>query len=189
MFKFIDIRPSDLDKIYEIRNQSQSGFQNSIDVAGGESQELAFPHETYTVGLSSLKSSDILTPEPIGIRVIEASKDNFNFIYDVNKTAGGSVPQMFHDRKFIKSYETAFSNILGSEMEQDNYTVRTVRIPAFYIDALWLHNPDNPEADKYLPVRTTHLFEKNKLYDKEGFFSILKNAASTYDLEDNMLGG
>jgi hypothetical protein len=190
MFKFIDIPKQDLNKIYEITEQSSHSQTKFLALEGGEAPKLTFPHETFTIGLSSLVNQQTINPQKTGIRVIEALRDSFNSIIDVNKGGeGGSQPQLFLDKKFIGDYEQAFGNIMDSGMEQENYAVRTLKVPALYVDALWLHDNDDESNDRYLPVRSMNLFENNRLYSKVEFFEILRKAAKNYNLDDPLLGG
>ncbi len=98
-------------------------------------------------------------------------------------------PQMLKDHDYIKDYESALDEIFASGMEEEDYEVRALRVPAIHVDAIWLHKETGANADLYIPVRTMGFFEKNMIYDKKTFFDILKEAAKDYDLSDDRLGG
>lgn len=189
MLSFSGIQNSDLDKINEIRKQSHE--VKSIRKLGlaPEKVKFSFPHETYNLGLSALMKSGDPKLTLTGLRVIETGDNNFNFIYDINKNTEEQGMQMFKDKNFIKAYENAFEMLTKADDANDDYTVRTLKVPALYIDALWLHNEKNDLDDKFLPVRSMSLFEDNQFYDKKKFFSILQDAAKDLDKDDELLGG
>ncbi|WP_090338565.1 hypothetical protein [Dyadobacter koreensis] len=190
MFKFIELPNSELAKISRIRRQSPTDTLQIHNLIGGEeSQDLSFPHATFTLGLDELKNIKSPVPHRTGTRVIETSSSKFNFIYDLNNTAEGSEPQMYQDKLFVKSYETAFKTILNQDTENQSIQVRTLRIPALHIDALWLHDAKSPAKDKFVPVRSQGLFNNNSFYNRKDFFSILKRTAIDYNIDDDLMGG
>jgi hypothetical protein len=193
MLKFEKINEADLGKIRAINAQEpRENLKSIINEKGGSPTSLVMPHSTYIVGLDDLKNQDEPKPKNSGMRVIGATENNFSKIYDLHSVAGGGAnePQMLTDQKFIKDYENAFGHILGSEMEHMNYEVRLLKIPSLYIEAQWLHSDSgNADTDLYIPVREMELFKKNKTYNQETFFKILKQAAKDYDLTDDKLGG
>src|SRR5258706_15144968 len=131
MFKFSTIPKQDMDKIRQM-NSGSAKAKNLNFADGAPVSTFTFPNETYSIGLSALKNAKDFKPILTGLRVFETAKDNFNYIYDLNKTEKGAEPHMFMDQKFLKDYENAFSNILGTEMEKENYEVRTLKVPALH---------------------------------------------------------
>lgn len=190
MFKFKTITPVDIQKIFAIKTQGLPGNAiKNLNELGGSKTDLAMPHDSYIIGLSSLKSTDDPVPTRSGMRVIDASNNDFNAIYSLTQVKGGTEPQMLKDQKYLKSYENAFSKILKLDIANENYEVRSLKIPALHVEALWLHKDADDNMDLYVPVRSMGLFEDKKTYDKNTFFSILKEAAKRIDLDDNAKGG
>lgn len=188
MLSFSNIAQSDLEQIYAIRDQGVKK-SSSLSLTGGSAQ-LSFPHETYTIGLDSLKKGK---PEFefTGVRIIETANDDFNLIYDVYKNTNKQGTQMFKDKKFITPYQKAFEKIASVDSKKKSYTVRTVTVPALYVNAIWLHDNADESNDQFLPVQSVlkkSLFDHTKLYSKEDFFAILKKAADTVG-EDPKMGG
>ena len=190
MFQFKKIKPSDLNKISPLKEGDQSTFFAMDDAAGGSDTSLTMPHDAYVIGLSSLLSEKEPVLKPAGTRIIEASENKFDWIYDLVPTNDTHTElQVVKDSDYIREYETAFDTILNSPMQDEGYEVRSVKIPALHVDALWLHKEGDDGADVYIPVKTMDLFTENKMYNKETFFGMLKDAAKGYDMNDELLGG
>lgn len=191
MFKFKTIKPVDAQKIFAIKTQGlQANAVRNLNEIGGSKTNLTMPHDSYIIGLSSLKLTDDPHPMASGMRVIDASDSGFNAIYNLTQVKGGGTePQMLKDQKYLKSYENAFSKILKLDIANENYEVRSLKIPALHVEALWLHKDDGDNMDIYVPVRSMGLFEDKKIYDKNAFFNILRGAAKGLDLDDNAKGG
>lgn len=188
MFKFKKLKPTDLDKIAAAKRNRRSIFE-AADLSGGQA-DMTMPHESYMIGLSSLKTASEPKAQSTGTRVIEASGDKFKGIYELISTSGPDTElQMINDKHYIEEYESAFENILDTPLEERGLEVRNVKIPALHVDALWLHDEKHPESDLYVPVKSMNLFIDNKVYDKKTFFEILQNAAKDYDTSDQLIGG
>ncbi|MET0637349.1 MAG: hypothetical protein ABWZ25_15065 [Chitinophagaceae bacterium] len=187
MFKFKEVDANDMEKISRIRNHQQ-GSDKSINILGvgpAAKSTFTFPHQLYTLGLADLEKPGLPAPVMTGTRVIEAIKNNFSFIYDLNETAEGSQPQMFKNKEFLVDYEQAFERILGSEMEEKEYEVRTLKVPALHVEALWLHKTDSPADDLYYPVRKMDdVFQPAVFYNAASFFSILRTLAVRNEPDD-----
>lgn len=194
MFKFVTIPQKELAKITQMKKGSE--FSKNLQMLGGSGPAtLTFPHQTYTLFLNDLLEKHF-KPSLTGIRVIEANDNTFNSIYDLNKTEKGSEPQMFMDKSYLQDYETAFGSIMGTKLEEENYEVRTLNVPALNIDALWLHNGQNEQEDKFLPVRTVGQALQNKIFNADDFQAALNKLAEQYRVDENdtdemkaMLGG
>lgn len=182
MLSFSGITRSDFRKILGIRNEDDNLEQKMLD--GGTNFGLA--HETFATDISSLREPGIPLPERTGLRVIEVDDNAFSFIYDIHE---GSGTQMFRDEAFSADYEQAFEIIAESDRPEFNYTVQTLRIPALYIDALWLHVKGHPSRDKFIPVLSIPGLEKHRVYDRNGFFSIVRDAAQNVVPGDELSGG
>lgn len=193
MFKFTTIPGKDLEKIRLMKGGSQ--ISRDFEMTGGQvASTFTFPHETYTLTTKDLKNTGSFKPVLSGMRVIEAGNDNFNTIYDLNKTETGSEPHQFMDKHFLKEYEAAFNSILGTQMEEDNYEVRTLKVPSLHIEALWLHKADHPDEDQFLPVRMVGKPLENRLYSQAAFLEALSVIDDRYEAGSNpentdMLGG
>ncbi len=193
MFKFTKIPGEELDKLREIR---QGNTLRTFDLIGGQAPTtFTFPHDSYTLDVSNLFRFKVdFKPFFSGKRVIEATADHFRNIYDLNKTEEGLEPQIYMDNNFLKTYEWAFNQILGSSMEDENYEVRILKIPALHQEALWLHNGKNPDDDKFLPVKKVRWETNVEILSKEDFLKILTElnnmSGGSQDNEiDGMLGG
>lgn len=194
MFKFVTIPQKELARLKQMKKGSE--FSKSLEMLGGSGpSKFTFPHKTYTVYLNDLLEKHF-KPALTGIRVIEANNNTFNSIYDLNKTEKGTEPQMFMDKNYLQDFETAFGSILGTKLEEENYEVRTLNVPALNIDVLWLHNGQDAKDDKFLPVRTVRESLQNKLYAANDFFTALNQLAEQYSTGENesdemkeMLGG
>ena len=187
MFKLIDLTHTDLEKIEKVREYFQQ--TSNVLLKGGQpsSSNLILPHEVYYLRLDDLRNEDQVKVYPSGIRVVEASDNNFNFIYEI----GGKetqAAQIFYDKDFLKDYEVGVEKIVGTNMEKQGYELRTIKVPSLYVDALWLHNQKDSQKDQYLIVRSFGALKKYHLYDSEQFFGILRNEAKNYDEQDPLIG-
>jgi hypothetical protein len=180
MLSFSKINEADFRKILGIRS-NRDNFGQKMQQGDGD---LVLPHETYAMGLSSLKRPVIPEPEHTGRRVIEVDNDGFHFLYEL---LDGSGVQMFRDKAFLSEYEQAFERIAADE-SQITYTVRILHIPALYIEALWLHDDADPHNDKFITVRSMSAFESNRLYTRSEFFSIVQDKARSAEPSDERSG-
>ena len=193
MLKFKTLADIDLQKIYAIKEQGNKvrEFKSAnANVVGGARTDLVMPHDSYIVGLSSLKSEEEPKPEVTGMQVIDASAGRFKSIFNLysNKVSGSQL-QMLNDKRYLKSYENAIEKVLNLDVGDKNFEVRSIKIPALHVEAIWLHKVDNEESDLFTPVKSMGLFEDNKTYNRKDFFDALKNAAANFDLNDNLIGG
>lgn len=190
MFKFKNIKPADLEKIMAMKEQEHTLNYKNLSGIGGSKTDLVMPHDSYLVGLSSLKSTKQPSPEANGMRVIDASENNFHSIYDLHPIKGlDTEPQMLKDKDYIQKYESAFSKVFNSNIEKKDYEIRSLKVPALHVDALWLHKEASNNEDLYIPILSMGLFENNTVYDEKDFFGVLKRAAKDYNLGDDALGG
>jgi hypothetical protein len=188
MFRISSVNSADISKILAISGRAADVSKDVVSESGGSS-DLVFPHDTYVIGLDALKKEEDPVPERSGTRVMESSSDHFSRIFDLhNIPKGEREAQMLIDAGYISSISEALSQIFGSDLDDEKFEVRLLRIPALYVDALWLHKSDNPIDDLFIAVQSMKLFEKNKLYDKSSFYKILKDAAKGYELNDDLLG-
>jgi hypothetical protein len=194
MFKFVTIPQQELARIRQMKKGSE--YTKRLELLGGAGPaKFTFPHKTFTIYLNDLLDKHFV-PVSTGVRVIEANNNSFYSIYDLNETNEGTEPQMFMDKNFLQDYETAFSSILGTKLEEEGYEVRTLNVPALNIDALWLHNQQNRKEDKFLPVRTIEESLQKKMYNAQDFYAALQELAQQFDTGENdtdemkgMLGG
>lgn len=190
MFRFKNLKPADVVKISAVKENNFDMFLHAADAAGGNETNLTMPHDSYIIGLSSLQSEDEPDAVSVGTRVIEATEDKFGGIYDLIHLGNLNTQlQVVRDADYIKEYEVAFESILNTPMEEEGFEVRNVKIPALHVDALWLHKDSDPGSDVYVPVKTMGIFTENKVYEKNVFFEMLKDAAKDYDMNDELLGG
>ncbi|MDQ0966651.1 hypothetical protein QFZ20_002054 [Flavobacterium sp. W4I14] len=190
MFKFKEnIKPGELNKILEMKTgQTQSGLKN-LDLSEGAPTNLVLPHDTYMVELSSLKQSTSPTAKISGMRIIDANKENFKSIYDLNFTTGGNLePQHFQDQSYVKNYQDAFDKLFHSKVEPDGYEVRSLKIPSLHLEAIWLHKEGGTD-DLYILTSDFEQLSLGKTYREKEFFETLQQAAKDYDTEDNEIGG
>ncbi len=191
MLKFINISTNDLLKIHTIKEQgNQDTDFKGFNAVRGSRTNLVMPHNSYSVGLSSLKTENEPQPEMTGIQVIDASPAAFKSVFNLyfDKDSNNKI-QMLHDKKYLRSYENAFDTVLNLDLDEMDFEVRSIIIPALHVEAIWLHKENNENSDIFTIVRSIGLFEGNKTYNRKEFYGILKDAAANYDLEDDLLGG
>lgn len=189
MFKFKTVTETDLQKVYALKEQANqlSKIKYDQEFWGGQT-DLVMPHDSYIIGLSSLKSENEVKPQISGVQIIGASNIGFNSIFSLSSFTGA----VLKDRKYLKSYEHAFEKILYLNVAENDFEIRSIKVPALHVEALWLHkidNDNNNDNDLFTTIRSMGLFESNKMYDKQRFFEILKNAVTDYDLNDDLIGG
>lgn len=191
MFKFKNIAEKDLLKIYALQeHEIQNSDKKNFIVRNIPKTDLVMPHDSYLIGLSSLQIEGYPTPELTGMQVIDASSSRFNTIFNLypDKDNNNQL-QMLKDRKYLKSYEKAFDKIFNLEGDDSDFEVRSIKIPALHVEALWLHKEHDEGSDQFKPIRSMGLFEENKMYDRKEFFNILKVASEKFDLGDDLIGG
>lgn len=187
MLKFKTVTATDLEKIYLLKEQgNQHKKFKSENVLGGAKTNLVMPHDSFIVGLSSLKSQEQPKPEIAGLQVIDATAGGFKSIFNLYSD---NQLQMLTGKSYLKSYENAFDKVLNLDVDKKDFEVRSIKIPALHVEAIWLHNEDDENNDLFTPLRSIGLFEDNKTYSKNEFFNISKDAAVNFDTDDNLIGG
>ena len=191
MFKFKNIAEKDLQKIYAMKeHEIQHSDKKNFIVRNIPKSDLVLAHDSYLIGLFSLQIESNPEPKFTGMQVIDASSSRFNAMFNLypDKDNDNQL-QMLKDRKYLKSYEKAFDKIFNLEGNDSDYEVRSIKIPALYVEALWLHKEHDEGSDQFKPIRSMGLFEENKMYDRKEFFNILKVASEKFDLGDSLIGG
>jgi hypothetical protein len=184
MLSFSDIKQSDLARIDEIRGQATDKRSRHGLRAEGASK-LTFAHEAFTMGLDQVKNA-VLPSEASAMRVIEAGDNSFRFIYDVYPNSGA---QMFGDEFFVTRYERTFERLPAIDDDNTRYMVRTVRVPALHLDAVWLHDTSEETNDKFIPIQNGIAPIEDRLYDRNEFFTLLRQLAEKLDAGDDESGG
>lgn len=191
MLKFNTLSNTDLQTIYEFKlHDNQHSEVNGVIPLGGARTDLVMPHDSYFVGLSSLKSEGEPKPEAAGMQVIDVSEVGFKTIFNLYSSKDSNRQlQVSNDERYLKSYEDALEMVLNLDLDKTDFELRSIKIPALHVEAIWLHKVDNDESDLFMPISSMWLFEDVKCYNRKEFFDILKNAARDFDLNDNLIGG
>lgn len=187
MFKTASLSRNELTKIQELRQHTSMSHS---DFAGSsiEISNIILPHATYSIRLDSLKNG-FVKADLIGKRVIEASDTGFKGIYDLFDSKKGTTAQLLYDTKFMGDYQEGFAKILENGMQDQNFELRTLRVPSLNLDVIWLHSSTDEQSDRFIAVRSLlPRIEEKKFYTREEFFSRLKEEASNIKTGD-LLGG
>lgn len=184
MLAFSKMKQSDLALIDEIRDQAKANSPRHGRLRRGTGK-LSFAHEAFTLGLNHVKDAG-LPSEASAVRVIETGGDAFSIIYDVYANAGA---QMFGDKAFVNQYEKTFERLLALDDDHTNYLVRTVRVPALHLDAVWLHDASKKTNDKFIPIQNGITPADDRIYDRTEFFNLLQRLAEQLNVEDDESGG
>lgn len=149
------------------------------------------PHEIYTITLASLKEGAPVIRKG-GFRVIDPADTSERQMYDFSENGPqATVQQVIHSNTFSQKYQGVLDHILESQRSNKRkYTLRVIRQPELKIEAFWLHDERDSDADLYEAVLTSSILEKGKVYNEHEFFELLEVAAKnrrTYS--DDLLGG
>jgi hypothetical protein len=84
--------------------------------------------------------------------------------------------------------DRAISRLLReADRKQLEFELRELRIPALYVDALWLHY-DDPSQDVLIPYRAPGLLEPFKAYPLSEALEMLRGPASERMHQDDTMG-
>ena len=189
MFKFTTLKETDFRKIFALKEHANL-LRGTSDINFTEQTRLVMPHVSYILGLSSLKLEEEPKPRMNGTQIIEATLDGFKSIFNLYSLSDSQdISQMTTDEKYLQMFEHAFDNILHLDVDEKDYEIRSISVPALHVEALWLHSISHDNNDFFVPIRSLELFEDNKIYNKNYFFNNLKKAVINYDMDDNLIGG
>lgn len=154
-----------------------------------ETAELTLPQAIHVMGLDDLEEGKKPPEDADFIRVLEMDEGNLRAYYDLNLSEEApEVRQMAGPGQqldlFNRSLDVALELIESGEEEVE---LRQLRIPALYVDALWIHY-DKPKKDVLIPFRAPGLLETFKPIPLSEALKILKEPAAEQRKMDDTMG-
>lgn len=170
--------------------ESIKELQKGIDIAGHYDNELLaksiskasknpeehIPHPCYTVGLEDLAK---------GITIEKLNLIGWRYLLDIDD-AVASIEVHFKEGKHNlgeinfghfpnRTKKALLDSKVLQQLEQDNFELRSLKIPSLYTFALWFHG----KTDYFFPLEPTHHELKvNQFYTSDVFFTTLKKMAN-----------
>ena len=142
---------------------------------------LAVPHHVFVLDLKDLliDQDQPALSVPASLRVFEVEDEHNRAIYDLSLPENGS-PQllsMSDDAATIGLLERGLSEAQRIADQSDAQPeLRSIRIPALYVEAFWLHFEDKAR-DVVIPVRALGLFTPHQPVPAKEFFERLREPA------------
>ncbi len=147
-------------------------------------------HYNYVLGLKDIGRSVKLPEKPASLRVLETDAESVVALYEVdaNEDRPGLIG-MNSDAAFFTAIDQGLAALKDHAAKYDaEPELRSMRVPALNLEALWLHYPEGgKDAFKLLRSFDTPGFDANTVYDEAEFKKLLSEAASSLkDMDDEM---
>jgi hypothetical protein len=150
-----------------------------------EQTDVAAPHEVYTMSLGDVAGGDLHKAQKTAWRYLVVQGGHAVAAAELHDTAGGQ-PEFSHlnTGPFVQATALAITEAENSaEVEQRDFVVRLLTIPALSVMALWLHAADRDLLNP-LPPSDSHLSVK-QWYSPTEFFKLLAPVATSRQTFDD----
>jgi hypothetical protein len=116
--------------------------------------DLAAPHPTFTLGLEDLKAGrGTDAAYQTGVRFFVLDANDTRAAATVREDAGGTAFSGLNQGPYVIGTMTALERVEGHPALQDrDYELRVLEVPALYVFALWLHGA---EENYLVPIPPT----------------------------------
>ncbi|HEX5928717.1 MAG TPA: hypothetical protein VFY48_04910 [Solirubrobacterales bacterium] len=127
-------------------------YERLLGGAPPENLTIAAPHPVYSLGLDALvEGSGLERAEQVGQRCLIMNDENAVATAEIVDEAGGSGVTTTRG-PFTHSTVTTIDEVEGwQKVEEGDYEMRLLRIPALYLMSLWAHSADG-ETDLFSPL-------------------------------------
>lgn len=149
--------------------------------------ELRFPHPCYQLGLSQI-GKEINLPDQVScLRVIEIEDNVPIASYDLSTAVDKpELIQLNADQNYLDHVISGLEKLKKAATTADkSVQLRTLRVPALNIEALWIKKPGKNNDQFYL---TRSFNEQETIYSEKHFFSLLRTLKSAVDKQDDTMG-
>jgi hypothetical protein len=162
-------------------------------LGGGAPPELSRPHRVYTFGISDLLA---------GVNLEDAKIAGWRYL--VTPSSGGPPPSQSRPVAEVSdvggaphfaSYHEGWLGDLTDKaidaveqmpaVENGNFELRMLRIPAIKVDSLWLKSQNQSPDLIFVVASDAAEIEAQTLYDASNFMGLAKQAASRLKSDDN----
>lgn len=151
-----------------------------------------FPHETYLIGLDTIKKDFRLPSVPNSLRIIDIKDEKPSALYEV--TLNRDKPELIQmnvNQDYFRQIDESLGKLKTfSRKNKDLGEIRFIKVPALNIEAYWLHY-ENKTDDIITPLKrfdNDTSVDWNKGYTVKEFTKLLESAASKLDKSDNLKG-
>ena len=166
------------------------GYRGDLAQAVPESA-FSTAHYNYVLGLNDIGRTVKLPEKPASLRVLETEADTVVALYEVD--ANADKPDLIgiqRDQALFEAMDrglAALKDRAGGTEEQPE--LRSLRVPALNIEALWLHYPEGgKDAFRLMRSFETPGFDANTVYDEAEFKKLLTSAAASLQGMDDEKG-
>ena len=155
--------------------------------------ETAFstPNYNYLVRLDEIRRGMKLPTAPSSLRVVEADDEKALAVYELGvDPEHPELLQMNSDPHLLDAIDTALDVLKHHDAKiKATPELRSIRIPALNIEALWLHYAGATE-DQFKLIRTfeTPGFDGNRVYGEAEFTALLLSASAAAKKMDDEMG-
>jgi hypothetical protein len=146
---------------------------------------LAFPHQSYVLGLDSVVEGAVDSARPSFVRAFQLVGGNVGGFVDFDGEGGGQLLQMAGpDNPYAAAFERALDTASRQESLADSeIEPRLLRIPALYTDILWLKSEEG--ADMGVVVATAQDLPTGELVPLRDLLDRLKPLAEQIQADDD----
>ena len=148
------------------------------------------PHYNYSIGLDAIKRGMKLPTTPISLRVVETDEEKALAMYEVGVNPDSpELLQINSDQRLFVALDTGLDVLKRHDTKIKAVPeLRSIRVPALNIEALWLHY-DGATEDQFKLIRSfeTPGFDSNRVYGETEFITmIISGSAAVKEMDDEM---
>lgn len=154
-------------------------------------KDLNVPHYIFNIGLNDIKDNMKPPQNPTSLRVLELKDKMPVAFYEVGlNEENPELVQMNTNKSFFEQMDSTMSRL--KQANKKNKTIgelRTMRIPALNMEAMWLNYPDRTEdLVSVLPRFEYKNIQSNKVYTLKEFSELLQKEKKQLGEYDEMMG-
>jgi hypothetical protein len=163
-----------------LKGLARSSAWSAAAAAPAAGMQVMEPYPIYSLRLDGIMSKGLDAAELVGWRYLIVSGQNVTQAAELVTTQGG-VPRL---NALTTGHAGEMEDVFAKaealpEVAQSDYEIRTLRVPALYVTALWLKALQG-NADLFLVVPPCVFppFDAQNVYQRDDFLTHLKAAAT-----------
>ncbi len=153
--------------------------------------DIRLPHYVFNVGLNEIKRGMKLPQNPSSLRVLEIKENSPVAFYELSlNEENPELIQMNTNKDFFDKMDSSMSRLKQTDRKNNSVgELRTLRIHALNIEAIWLHYNENTEdIISVLPRFDYNHIKSDTVYTLKEFLELIQREKSQLGKLDELMG-